>query len=762
MKLNKAKIIYLIAVMAISIIVIHWFFASINFCGEISVNVNFTQKENEIQFFANSPINRKVDFIKLSNKEFFIKGYYKSLFLEVPKNFIQYNLKSMTIAINGKQIRLNKNNFLNFWDFDHFDNNLSVYSLNSNVTSIGFFYKILCFLTYTYHPFVFFISLCLIFLILLNLKKLKQKFFPWFHNITPKKVLLICSCVFLIYSLAFGFTIKYQDTIEISEDYTVYQTEAVNFIKGNKLNNQTISEKYKYNTLDIDSSSYVLERYNCQTANIYTVPPVYPLFLSIIYKVFGVSPMIARYCQLLLFLIVASFISMLLYYLMGNKGFILGIIAGFFFITKYYYLSNEIMTEPLMIFFNFLSLCAVTYFERKKSYLSAILLGFTLAVALLVKGIIVFFILFYFIAIIYRYFKHKDNIFLRKIMVLIFVFLLSLVPWLVYSNLHSGIIQRLDVSKDELVLDKDFLNSVVANVPGLKTDNQIDSVNHTLISHRFQLTQISQFLKKPSILKELSIEKIKANINNITSAIDQLLSSPCFKLSDKNYFYYRGLEKLVIISTNHTQNILEANNENCADGGWHQNDSIKYVYDKDVNSPSILRVMHFYWTHPGLILVIFPNKLYAGYHNFPFFLLLIALILANFVFVFTENKISELNVLKKLFFLLLIPGILFLENYNVISFTLIMAITFLMICFAIIRKKQLEVQKLPLSFNLLISNFILITLIFYGNDRFTSVIDFVFIISAIYCFFEYYSKILGFRLFADSTVFKSYQKNERQ
>ena len=725
-----------------------------NFCGDISMHFNFKNQSNSLQLFAITPTGRKVDFVKQNENTYFIRGYYRSLNLSGTNKYFIDSITSVSININNQVTKIDRLDFLNYWNMDNGNENYNAYSLKSQITSFSFFYKIVSFFYYTFNSFIFFILLSLLFILLNILYDKFKKQRIKFPQVTNKKVFMICVVLLLLYTIIFSMVVNFNDTVEVSGDYTVYQTEAVNFIKGKKLNGQTLSEKYKYNTSNIDSVMYYKEIINFQNNDINWVPPAYPVFLSIIYKIFGVSPLIARYIQLLLLLIVASFLPLLLFFLWGEKGFIMGFISGLVFVIKYYNLADEIMTEPLMLFFCFLLLCSVTFFEKRNSNLSAIILGVIIAIALLVKGVIVFFILLYFVSLFYRYLKNKNKSYLRKIILVGIALFISLTPWLVYSNINGGIIQRLNVSKTELLDDKNHINNIITELSNSKTSFQTDSIIEICNISKFHEAKITSFINNSiNNINDSNTGKFEkrteiiSTLNLINNFIDEVLEKPCFKWNDSNYLYVKDLSNLVIISTNHTQNILESNNETCIDGGWHRNDSIKYTYDKNVNSPSILRVFNFYLSNPRFIPVIFPNKLYSGYHNFPFFLILLALIISDFIWLLIRERKLVYNNVSKIILLLLVPVILFFENSSIGGFTIFFALAVISVFVSVIRGKKIFLFSFPLGFNILILNFILITLIFFGSDRITSIIDFLFINITVCYFFEYYSCVLGFGSF---------------
>jgi hypothetical protein len=728
----------------------------INFCGETTIQINSKNKETNFYLFAYSPTGRIVEFYKKNSTTYFIKGYYNSLNIKVPDKEFRENLDSASININGKIFRFDRNNFSGYWSMVYTKKNNSCYSLNPEIASANWFNKFYALIFFTFPAYVLcFFLLAFVFVVYFfygdKFRFLINKLLP----LVEKKILLICFVLFVIYVAVFSCISKLDNKIEITKDYHVYQILAVNLINGPNLNSQTIFEKYQFDNAANDSIQYKFAIHDCEYS--YSdlsawVPPVYPMFLAAIYKIFGVSPFIARYIQLLLLLIVAAFIPLLIYNYFKMPGFILGIFAGLIFIINIYPIANEIMTEPLTIFFCFLLLCAINYFELKKSTLSATLLGVTLTIALLVKGIVVFVILFYFIVLIYRYFKLRGQLYSKRILRVFIAFLISILPWVIYTNLNEGIIQISSLSKKELSEDKLRLKNILSVVEKRNTINQFDSTLRAINKNEFNVHQFATFINRAyNVLSDNHISDLQkrdfllSTLRQFIVRLDNILKVPSIKLNDNNYIYFN---KPILISTNHTYEIFESNNKNCIDGDIHNDNFIKETYDNHPNYPSFIRVMNFYCQNPRYILIIFPNKLFRAYNHFPFVSLLISLIIANFIFLLMLKRKLVNNIFQKGILFLMVPFLMFCANYSIVGFSICFILALLGICVSLLKKMSLFLFELPLSFNLMILNFILITLIFFGIDRITSIVDFVFTTSSILYFFYYYGLIAG------RTVFK--------
>jgi hypothetical protein len=70
-------------------------------------------------------------------------------------------------------------------------------------------------------------------------------------------------------------------------------------------------------------------------------------------------------------------------------------------------------------------------------------------------------------------------------------------------------------------------------------------------------------------------------------------------------------------------------------------------------------------------------------------------------------------------------------------------ISLILIVFAVLRKTPLIIFRLPAIFLISIISFILVTLIFYGSERFISIISWIIIFTALFHFFELIRQFYG-------------------
>lgn len=261
-------------------------------------------------------------------------------------------------------------------------------------------------------------------------------------------ILGICACLLLLYTSIYRKT-SFSDTVLYSGDKICYQSMAINWIKGHGLKRAAFEpvDTYKFNhtpgrNVSVDKS---YERFvsrgkqNPSQISIHTYrTPGYPVFLGLVYKVFGIHPQRAKQVQLGLLISVGSFLPVLGYAFWGWTGVLSAGIAGFLFVSKYHYeLAEPIMTEGLITLLVFVTCCVYVNWEKRKSVVSALLLGAVLGVALLVKSSLIFVPLILLYIIYRRCLNWKVKA--RPHIAAAFIGMVILVlPYSMYASIKSG------------------------------------------------------------------------------------------------------------------------------------------------------------------------------------------------------------------------------------------------------------------------------------------------------------------------------------
>jgi len=239
----------------------------------------------------------------------------------------------------------------------------------------------------------------LIFIFVKEWKTLPERIVPVVKKklLFPPKFTKIHAIVFFIilisiYLLIWGRLTVMTDTAYFGGDTWEYQSMGVNFAKGHGI--QKFGALEPFDVYRFEKITPLPAYYNdfFQSAgedDIYRTP-AYPLFLAMVYKLFGVSPKTAKIFQLFMLVIIAASLPFVGYHYWGKIGFISGIPAGGLYLARNYKLAEQILTEPLIAFTVFLVLVALMIFEYRQRTIPAIILGLTLGVALLVKGSLIF------------------------------------------------------------------------------------------------------------------------------------------------------------------------------------------------------------------------------------------------------------------------------------------------------------------------------------------------------------------------------------
>jgi len=282
----KKKVVFipLIIVLAFAFgILFHFYLLRINFIGDVTFHFNFKRNSNvdtHVELYANTPTGRKVNYWGIGDNTYFLRGSYRSIHLTAKNDSTIQNIDSICVKVNNKNTEIDRTNFKKLLNIENNNNYLVAYSLNPNISQINWFEKTLSLVWDFLYNFILYLVIMAIFYfrfyIQLLYRFLSRKGYLILCQNTLKKILLSCFVLLFIYTVVFSITLKFENTVKISGDYPVYQTEAVNFAKGLDLKNQTIFEKYKYDTTNISRNDAT---YN---GSITWVPPAYPVFLSII------------------------------------------------------------------------------------------------------------------------------------------------------------------------------------------------------------------------------------------------------------------------------------------------------------------------------------------------------------------------------------------------------------------------------------------------------------------------------------------------
>ena len=203
--------------------------------------------------------------------------------------------------------------------------------------------------------------------------------------------------------------------------------------------------------------------------------------------------------------------------------------------------------------------------------------------------------------------------------------------------------------------------------------------------------------------------------------------------------------KMIALSTQTSEVILDSNNELSTDGSWHPewrkdvSHKENYFYNNDGmgSSSPFLRAMHFYKLHPNLLFETLKNKLAKGYSSFTFLWILIALFILESAVILIRKNFDLLKtflflilpLLTMLFYFFIFapePLVKFIEtNFTSILFGIILLLPVILYL-----RKQFSLS-IPYLLHVIFLNFLILTLLTCGLRRFIEVMDFIFILCAV-------------------------------
>lgn len=262
--------------------------------------------------------------------------------------------------------------------------------------------------------------------------------------------MITCICLTIVYSFYFLNKIKLDNTAYWSGDTIVYQSIAVNLATGHGYKYGIIEpfEKYKFGKGLFNPKADLKEELTDWGKegghDYFFTTPGYILFLGSIYKIFGISPFIAKVIQNIFMITIGSFLPFIGYIFWKRSGLVSGIISGFIYLNHFFSLeapgslavANEILTEPLISFYLFLMIIVFMYWSIKKSFITTFSFGVLLGIGVLVKGSNIFipllFLTYFFILIFI-----KRSLSLAHLSVLLSGIIISILPWSIYATKSS-------------------------------------------------------------------------------------------------------------------------------------------------------------------------------------------------------------------------------------------------------------------------------------------------------------------------------------
>jgi 4-amino-4-deoxy-L-arabinose transferase-like glycosyltransferase len=520
----------------------------------------------------------------------------------------------------------------------------------------------------------------------------------YFSNLiqSRKNVILFCVILLLIYSVIFMNISEFDNSVPFFGDAIEYQSMGVNFAKGHGIQKSGGIEdfgEYKFSEKPVNPGKGFFVKtdihdFQQNIRNDFYREPAYPLFLGIIYKISGTNPENVKYIQLLLMLIIASFLPLIGHIFWGKEGFISGLISGLVFIFFNIDMIGLILTEILVSFTVFIIICSYIFYLNRKNTISSLLLGIAFGIGLLVKGSLTLIPFLYLIYVINKYLRNNEIKYLKHFSLIVISFILTILPWIIYSN---------------------FINK-----------------------------------------KEIEKRKLD-DITLVCKSRDMVLSLKNFKIDSLKNVKYRFFlistqsQRLLLNAHNEfVPELTQAGQYNFPEGGWLPKwRTVKgsfYNNDKMNGESAFARVINFYRNYPHKIFQLMIQKIILSFSNFKFLWLIILLYIlesySNMINYISKRNPDRLLISLSLFLLIAgITGIYFIHPPDKHSILIICFFTLLIILpvliFNLFVKQRNILIKIPPIFTIIFINFFLITILVFGFQRLIQVIDFVIILVAV-------------------------------
>lgn len=164
--------------------------------------------------------------------------------------------------------------------------------------------------------------------------------------------------------------------------------------------------------------------------------PLYPMFLSIFFRIFQPNYLLAIFLSIILFGLASCLLYLIGVLLLGNRAGLYATIIFSFFPTLFVY-SLHPKTEPLFLVFFLSAFYSFILFLRSDRNRYLILTAFFLGLSTLTKEVMVFFIILIAIFIVLKYTIHWKQA-IKTVSLLMIIYMAVLSPLIMYNYRKSG------------------------------------------------------------------------------------------------------------------------------------------------------------------------------------------------------------------------------------------------------------------------------------------------------------------------------------
>lgn len=268
-----------------------------------------------------------------------------------------------------------------------------------------------------------------------------------------RKVISLSIFLFVVCSIFYLNKIRFKNEVWFGGDSSFYHMMAVNYARGHGLMKIGIFgdyvDDYKFQA-KIDESYQTRFNNDLQAGKeggyfSFYHTPGYIFFLGMIYKIFGVSPIIVKQIQLLMIIATACVLPLLGYYYWKRSGLIAGLLGIGIYLNNYAKnippgtgtaYPNKILTEGLNSIFLLLFILAFIYWQKNKKTINVLGLGLIVGLNILIKGSTIFLPLIVIIYLIWQVIKKIIK--WPQVTGFILGIILVITPWSIYASKISG------------------------------------------------------------------------------------------------------------------------------------------------------------------------------------------------------------------------------------------------------------------------------------------------------------------------------------
>jgi len=343
--------------------------------------------------------------------------------------------------------------------------------------------------------------------------------------INRKKVIWTCLGLWLLFcAIAFNRA-KFDDYVHLEGDTWEYQSMAINWARGKSLMTEgafgDYHKDYKFHPVaEIyqPQLDYMLKKGKSGGDTKFYRTPGYIIFLGTIYKLFGVSPLIAKQIQLLLITFIAACLPFIGFNYWNQRGFIAGILSGFIFLQEYAQNISQntgitypaqIMTEILITFGLLIFVLAFIYWQKRKHWPRVLLLGLITGINLLIKGSTMFIVPLTLAYFSYLFIKQKLK--LNVLLIFIVGVVITVAPYSIYASIKSSQLVILSTQARVVILggNNEFAADGTWHREGYPPNNETSFYAQPKIRSLPLLTQVIVFYKQHQyLLPQIFIAKI--------------------------------------------------------------------------------------------------------------------------------------------------------------------------------------------------------------------------------------------------------------